>query len=297
VGADVIMVSVKPPETIVVAPEEAGARLDVVLARGLGVSRGYARRLLRRGVATLEGRSAAKGALLRAGERIEIGPFRHPDEGPPAAGEIRVEILAEGAGYLAIDKPAGLPTHPLDYEERRTALNAVAAIRPEVLRVGRGGLEGGLVHRLDTQTSGVLVFATDEQAWRRARAAFSTRSVEKRYVARVHGRLAERVAVRLRLAQRGERVARVESGGREALSSVSPLEPGTDSSLVEVRPVTGMRHQIRVTLAHLGHPILGDGLYGSPLELGRHLLHATYVRIGDFRAASEPPESLRRHPR
>jgi 23S rRNA pseudouridine1911/1915/1917 synthase len=280
----VIIPRMEAPRTLVVSPADAGARLDVLLARELRVSRGYARRLLRLGIATIGGRQAVKGTLLRSGDRIEIGSFRHPDEGPPPGEGLQIEILAEGMGYLAIDKPAGLPTHPLDYEETRTALNAVAAIRPEILRVGPGGLQAGVVHRLDTGTSGVLAFATEEEAWRRARAAFGTRSVEKRYAARVHGRLAEPVEVRLRLEQRGERVAVVDSGGREAFSTLAPLEPGPDSSLVEVRPVTGMRHQIRVTLAHLGH------------QLGRHLLHATYLRIGGFRAASEPPEALRRHP-
>ena len=82
-----------------------------------------------------------------------------------------------------------MPTCPLDYDETGTALNAVAALSPEVLHVGEGGLEGGLIHRLDTGTSGVLVFATRDDAWHRARAAFAARRVRKAYVARVHGRL------------------------------------------------------------------------------------------------------------
>jgi 23S rRNA pseudouridine1911/1915/1917 synthase len=291
------MSTVKPPRAIVVSPADAGARLDVLLARELGVSRGYVRRLLARGLATIAGGAAVKGALLRPGDRIEIGPFRHPDEGVRAVEGLEVEILAEGSGYLAIDKPAGLPTHPLDFEETRSALNAVAAIRPQILDVGPGGLQAGVIHRLDTDTSGVLVFATEEEAWRRARAAFATRRVEKRYVARVHGRFASPLETRLALEQRGDHVAVVDSGGRESLCRIQPLEPGSESSLVEIRPATGMRHQIRVSLAHLGHPVLGDRLYGSTLELGRHLLHATYLGLGGFRAASEPPDAIRRHPR
>jgi 23S rRNA pseudouridine1911/1915/1917 synthase len=285
--------SVKPARTIVVSRADGGLRLDVLLARELGLSRGYVRRLLARGLARIEGGMVVKGTLLRAGDRIEIGAFHHPDEGARIAAGLEVRVLAEGWGYIAIDKPAGLPTHPLDFEETHTALNAVAAIRPEILDVGPAGLQAGVIHRLDTHTSGVLAFATEPRAWQRARAAFSTRRVEKRYVARVHGRLAVTVETRLALEQRGDHVAVVDAGGREAICRIEPLEAGSESSLVEVRPVTGMRHQIRVTLAHLGHPIQGDRLYGSTLELGRHLLHATYLRIGRFQASSEPPDALR----
>jgi 23S rRNA pseudouridine1911/1915/1917 synthase len=286
---------VKPVTAIVVPRADAGLRLDVLLARELGLSRGYVRRLLARGFARIEGETALKGTLLRAGDRIEIEPFRHPEEGARVGEGLEVPVLAEGSGYIAIDKPAGLPTHPLDFEESRTALNAVAALRPEILDVGPGGLQAGVIHRLDTHTSGVLVFATEDEAWRRARAAFATRRVEKRYVARVHGRFAVSVETSLALEQRGDHVVVVDSGGREALCRIEPLEPGSESSLVEIRPATGMRHQIRVTLAHLGHPILGDRLYGSMLDLGRHLLHATYLRIGRFEVASEPPDEIRGH--
>lgn len=287
----VIIPPVRRQRTIVVSRGDAGLRLDVLLARELDVSRGYVRRLLARGLARIEGGRAAKGTVLRPGDRIEIGPFRHPAEGVRAAEGLEVQILAEGSGYIAIDKPAGLPTHPLDFEETHTALNAVAAIRPEILDVGPGGLQAGVIHRLDTYTSGVLAFATEAEAWQQARAAFDARSVEKRYVARVHGRLAASVETSLALEQRGDHVVAVDSGGRAAVCRIEPLEPGSESSLVEIRPTTGMRHQIRVTLAHLGHPICGDRLYGSPLDLGRHLLHATYLSIGRFRARSEPPEA------
>jgi 23S rRNA pseudouridine1911/1915/1917 synthase len=282
---------VQLPGSIAVPAADDGARLDVWLARELGVGRRFVWRLLERGAVSLAGRPAAKGTLLRAGEHVELGRFRHPSQGPVADASVQLAVLAEAGGLLAVDKPAGMPSHPLDYDETGTALGAVLALRPEVRTAGEGGLECGLVHRLDTGTSGVLVFATDAGAWREARAAFTARAVGKRYVARVHGGVRSPLELRVRLAPRGKRVRVVERGGRESHTRVRPLELRGDTSLVEVEPVTGLRHQIRAVLAHLGHPVLGDALYGSPLALARHLLHAEWIRLGPLEARSPvPPE-------
>jgi 23S rRNA pseudouridine1911/1915/1917 synthase len=247
---------------IEVSDADAGARLDVLLARGLDVSRGYARRLLARGDIRVNARSAPKG------------------------------ILKEERGLVAIDKPAGIPTHPLDYDETGTVLNVLLSRFPDMAEIGEGGLRSGLLHRLDTGTSGVLVFATEPRSWERARRAFSDRRVEKRYLARVHGRLAmEETEIVLRLEHRGVRMRVVEHGGREAITGLRTIDAGPES-LIEARPVTGLMHQIRVTLAHLGHPLLGDRIYGSDRDLGRHLLHATEIDIEGFRAESPPPPEL-----
>jgi 23S rRNA pseudouridine1911/1915/1917 synthase len=273
-------------------PEAAeGARLDVFLAGQLGVGRRFVWRLLARDAVALDGRPAAKGAVLHAGDRIDVGAFRHPSQGPIADPDLALRVLAEAGGLLAVDKPAGMPSHPLEFDEPGTALGAVLALRPEVREAGEGGLECGLVHRLDTGTSGVLVFATESQAWREARLAFAQRRVRKRYLARVHGEFAAARELRVRLVPSGKRVRVAERGGRESLTRIRPLESGAQTSLVEVEPVTGLRHQIRAVLAHLGHPILGDVLYGSPLELGRHLLHAESIELGPLAArAPVPPE-------
>jgi 23S rRNA pseudouridine1911/1915/1917 synthase len=268
-----------------------GARLDVFLARQLGVGRRFVWRLLDRDSVELDGRPATKGAVLHAGDRIDVAPFRHPAQGPVADPQLVLDVLAEASGLIAVDKPAGVPSHPLEFDETGTALGAMLALRPEIAVAGEGGLECGLVHRLDVLTSGVLVFATEREAWIRARAAFAERRVRKRYLARVHGRLREPREIRLRLAQRGDHVRVVERGGRESHTRIRPLEVGPDSSLLELEPVTGFRHQLRAVLAHLGHPILGDAVYGSPLALGRHLLHAERIEIGELVARSPvPPE-------
>lgn len=272
---------------------DAGTRLDVWLARELGLSRGYVRRLLSREAVRVNGASAVKGTLLRSGDRIEVEPFRHPAQGPRVRDDPALVILCEADGLVAVDKPAGRPTQPLDYEETDSVLNAVLSRFPEMTGVGEGGLMSGVVHRLDRDTSGVLLFARSDEAWRRARAAFDERRVDKTYHALVHGRLVGEHEVSLRLDHRGTRMRVVPSGGRRALTRLRGLETRGDTSLVEARPVTGLMHQIRVSLAELGHPVVGDTLYGSPLEQDRHWLHATRIRLEAFEATSEPPAILR----
>lgn len=282
----------EPARTIEVDAGGAGQRLDVVLARTLGVSRGWVRKLLDAGAVRLDGRPAAKGVILRAGDRIEVAAFARPEAAPRPNPALALAVLAEQGGWIAVDKPAGMAVHPLAPDETDTALNALLALRPEIAGVGEGGLRSGVVHRLDPGTSGVLVFATNDAAWRAARRAFAERRVEKRYVARVHGAFAGAREVRLALESRGDHVRVVERGGREAISEIRALETGADTSLVEVRIHTGVRHQIRATLAHLGHPVLGDARYGSTAAPGRMLLHAAALAFDGFAAESPPPAEL-----
>ncbi len=149
------------------------------------------------------------------------------------------------------------------------------------------------MHRLDNGTSGVRLFALADGAWNEAREAFRTRRVEKRYRTRVHGTRPETGPLGVRLAHRGARMRAVAQGGREGLLEVLRAVPDGETTLLEIELVTGLMHQIRASLAELGHPIVGDRLYGSPLECGRHWLHACSLRLGSFEARSEPPAELR----
>jgi 23S rRNA pseudouridine1911/1915/1917 synthase len=282
---------VEPSRSFEVTAADAGARLDHVVARLLGVSRGYARKLVESERVLLGGRPAAKGTALRAGEHIEVLPFARPEDPPLASPSLPLVVVAQTAELVAIDKPAGQATHPLDPSERDTSLNALIARFPEIAGVGEGGLRSGVLHRLDPGTSGVLVFALRDEAWQRARAAFRERRVRKRYVARVHGAFSGEREVELSLENRGPRARVVSRGGRRAVSRVRALATGRSESLVEVWMETGVRHQIRATLAELGHPVVGDTLYGSPSALTRHLLHAQSIELLGFEAqAPLPPE-------
>jgi 23S rRNA pseudouridine1911/1915/1917 synthase len=283
---------VEPEKELRVAPEEEGRRLDLFLASHLGLSRRYVRRLLEREWVRLEGRPAVKGVALRAGDRVRVSPFRHPSEGIIPERDLEVPILLARDGLVFTDKPAGVPVHPLDFDETGTLANGMLARYPGMQGVGEGGLLYGVVHRLDVGTSGVLVFATEQEAWRRAREEFEARRAEKVYLARAHGRLRGEREVRLRLEHRGPRMRVVQKGGREAVTQVQALREEEGETLVRARPVTGLMHQIRITLSRLGHPVVGDRLYGSPVDLGRHLLHATRLRVGHLEAASTPPERI-----
>jgi 23S rRNA pseudouridine1911/1915/1917 synthase len=288
-----------------VTDAEVGRRLDVFLAERLALSRAEVRRLLARGSVSVDGRAvgaSAKGRPLAAGARVGVAAFARPAERralPDPDASLRV--LASGPGWLAVDKPAGVPVHPLAEEERGTLLNALVARHPEVHGVGEGGLRSGVVHRLDVDTSGVLLFATETAAWERLREAFRRHRVEKVYRALVRGLVHEAGAAELPLVLARHRPARVrvaaagERGARVAELAWRPLERFAAATLVEVRPRTGFLHQIRVAMAHLGHPVLGDRTYADAATAAaapRHMLHASALRFEEVRAASDDPPDL-----
>lgn len=297
---------VDAPRRFRVEAQEAGRRLDLFLAERLKLSRAQARRLLARGAVRVDGGRAAdsrKGASLAAGAEIDVEPFRRPQEARASEeADAPLAILAEGPGWLAVDKPAGVPVHPLREEEGGTVLNAVLARRPQIQEVGEGGLRSGVVHRLDVDTSGVLLLATAEDSWRRLRGAFAEHRVEKVYRALVAGRMADAGSISLGLAVARHRPARVRvvpegeraraRGVRDIEMSWRPLETRGDVTLVEVRPVTGFLHQIRAVMAHLGYPLLGDRTYATPVAAAaapRHMLHAARIRFEEVSAESAEP--------
>jgi len=287
------------PRVLEVAPADAGRRLDVFLADRLSLSRAEVRRLLGRGAVAVDGRAvgeSAKGTPLAAGSQVGVAPFSRPDERRALPDpDAPLALLASGPGWLAVDKPAGVAVHPLREEERGTVLNAVIARHPELFGVGEGGLRSGVVHRLDVDTSGALLVATAEAAWRRLREAFRAGRVEKVYRALVRGRMQSAGSAEIPLVMARHRPARVRIAGpgersaRPAALAWQPLERFEAATLVEVRPRTGFLHQIRIVLAHLGHPILGDRVYADPATAAaapRHLLHASALAFEEIAAAS-----------
>ena len=295
----------KSTRSFLVSEAEAGSRLDRYLAGTLGASRGQVRRLLSQGGVAVDDRlvgPGAKGQALTAGSRIEVTRFRPPaSQHPLPDPEVLLAVLGEGDGWIAVEKPPGTPVHPLTEGERGTLLNALIARSPEVLGVGEAGLRSGVVHRLDVETSGVLLFATREDCWRKLREAFRRRRVHKRYRAIVAGELAGEGDLVLHLGVTQHRPARVRvlsagaPGSRMTSLRWRAGESGAGATLVEVEPLTGFLHQIRVSLAHLGHPILGDALYGTPgaPDAPRLMLHAAAIGYREIDVCSPDPPDFR----
>ncbi len=297
--------------TIALGGADAGARLDRFLVGALGVSRSQARRLLASGAVSLEGRTLGygdKGLSLPGEGLLEVARFRMPGD-QRALSAAAVAELARGPGWLAVDKPAGRPVHPLKEDETDTVAGAVIARHPEIYGVGEGGLRSGVLHRLDTDTSGVLLFGTEAAQWERLREAFRNHQVEKTYRAIVTGRYEgpeeaeEQMDIELAVARHRPAKVRVVDGTWSRVSraytvrqQVRVLEQLRGATLVEVRIETGFLHQIRVTLAHAGHPVVGDALYGDEpaLALGaaRQMLHAAHIRFEEIQAESPDPEDF-----
>jgi len=257
----------------------ASERLDHWLRRELpGLSRRVLHVLIADGSVRVDGRRARKGDLVQAGMRVTLPGLGVLAPNPA----LPLTVLYEDSALVAIDKPGGMPSHPLDPRERDTIANALLARYPET-----ESLAGGLAHRLDTGTSGVLLAARSAAVWTDLRAAFRSKTVTKRYLAITSGVAPEAADVDLALSHHPSdrrRMVPARPGVRSwpARSAIRRMASDGTASLVAITMRTGVTHQIRVHLAHLGHPVLGDALYGGapcPLPPGRHALHAAALEL------------------
>jgi 23S rRNA pseudouridine1911/1915/1917 synthase len=200
---------------------------------------------------------------------------------------LQIPVLYEDGDLIAVDKPAGMPSHALRADETDTVANFLLARFPEVAGIGTHTLEAGLVHRLDTETSGVLLAARNAAAHRALRRQFRDRRVEKEYLAVVEGDVAHAGQIRTPIAhaahnRRKMRIATAHTpGARPAETSYRPLEGFGDTTVLAVEIRSGVMHQIRVHLASVGHPVVGDPLYGHAggRAAPRHLLHASRLLV------------------
>lgn len=263
---------------------DAPMRLDAFLARAaLGCSRRVLRALVADGAVRVNGRRVAKGARLAAGDVVTL-PALHGLRPEP---QLPVAVVHVDADVVVVAKPGGMPGHALDPRQTGTVAAFLAAHFPETVAVG-DALASGLVHRLDTGTSGLLVAARHAQAHARLRAAFAHGAVTKRYLALVTGAppaTTATVADALahdRSARGRMRVARPGERAWPARSDVTTLRRGSGGALVGVTIRTGVTHQVRAHLATLGCPVVGDDRYGgvaAALAPGRHALHAAGVTL------------------
>lgn len=268
-----------------VAPAEDGRRLDqFVEARAPTTTRRLAREAIGAGGITVNGAPAAKGLKVRSGDCVAVARLLEskdwkvqPDPFQP------LEILEEDDELMALNKPAGVPVHPLRPEQTGTLANGLIARHPELACLGDDPLFPALIHRLDTATSGLVLAAKTAAAYRALRLQFQQREVVKIYLALVLGHPPASGEIDGYLAHHKKSSGKmrvVPGGGPGALRAVTrfeKLEEVGAYSLLRVTIRTGVTHQIRCQLAARGHPVLGDRVYGgpsSPALPARHFLHA-----------------------
>jgi len=263
------------PQQWLVGAGDSGRRLDVFLSPRLSqFTRREIVESIAAGRARINGRVSAKGALVRAGDIVSLAVLDALRPNP----HLPIRLLYVDEAIVVLDKPGGTPSVALRHDETDTVANFLLARFPEVATVGPRSLEAGVVHRLDTATSGVLLAARTPQAYRALRGQFGKRTVKKQYLALVHGQLRQAGSRRSLLTPtggRGRRMRETTTGnGQEAQTFYAPVTRFSHHALVRVTIRTGVRHQIRVHLASLGHPIVGDVVYGHPEEGTRLCLHA-----------------------
>ncbi len=247
--------------------EERGApeRLDRHLAERYGVPRNQVQRWVRGGKVRVDGRPAKSSVVLAGGEWVECEalPRPHDDRVSPEAGPLTV--LHEDADLLVVDKPAGLAVHPGAGRRTGTLVHRLVGRYPEIAAIGGAG-RPGIVHRLDLDTTGVLVVARSERAYLALARAFAARRVDKTYLAIVYGapfHPAGVVAAPIGRHPRRRREMTVRAGGRPARTSWRLRDAGAGIALLEIALATGRTHQIRVHLKAIRHPLVGDPTYGE----------------------------------
>ena len=273
-----------PKSHVVTAPDDA-PRLDVLVAGELDVSRNQAATLIANGHVTVEGRHEKASYKARAGETVTVKIPPAPDR--EVIGEdIPLSIVYEDDDVLVVDKPAGMVVHPAPGNWSGTLVNALK---------GRGGplstvndeFREGIVHRLDKETSGLLLVARSDRAHRVLGAALQARQITRRYAALTWGHLTEdRITVDKPIARdpRDRKRMAVVNTGRPARTDLTRLARFDSTDLLRADLHTGRTHQIRVHLASIGHPVVGDDTYGGGggrklvgLPPRRHFLHAAWL--------------------
>lgn len=276
------------PLTVELAPEDAGKRLDhVVHAHFPQYSRARVQDWIKNKRVLVNGVASRPSYLVRGADSVEVEvadprPLRAEPE------DIPLTILYEDDDLIAVDKPAGMVVHSGAGVNTGTLVNALLH-RFHLLSRTAGELRPGIVHRLDRYTSGVLLVAKNDAAHQRLAEQFASRRVEKTYLAMVHGTVKlDRGRIEKPIArdprQRVRMTARL-THGRTAWTEYRVLRRFSAFTFLEVRIGTGRTHQIRVHLSSIGHPVVGDRLYGAPAQIGgeptlpRYFLHAHRIRF------------------
>ena len=289
-----------------VEPEGAGLRVDVFVAGRLDLSRTRVQRLLAEDRVRLDGRLPRKSEVVEPGQRVAVN-LPEPEPLAAAAQAIPIDIVYQDRDIVVVDKPAGMVVHPAPGHPDGTLVNALLHHVHDLSGIG-GALRPGIVHRLDRETSGLMVVAKNDSAHRTLSEALGRHHVRRRYQAAVWGHLSEshlEIDAPIGRDPKERRRMAVVKEGRRAVTRARVRERWRSAELLDVALETGRTHQIRVHFAHVGHPIVGDVVYGASRERGmdgpdrrwalklarrvpRQFLHATELMI-------DHPRTGRRH--
>jgi 23S rRNA pseudouridine1911/1915/1917 synthase len=297
-----------------VTDELAGARLDKAITQLVeGASRARVKRAIESGEVRVNGKPVPKGGLVRAGDVISLEDVtvRSGEEGCIPEPDAAVNVVHESAGVIIADKPAGKPTVPIRPEETGTLANALVGRYPELAGIGYSPREPGVVHRLDTETSGLVIVARTAKAFEQLRDALQNERITKEYllICKSEG-LPDEGSIEHPIANHPKDKKRVypcihprdvmRYAPRPASTRFAVVRRSGPWALVRATAPRAIRHQIRAHFASIDHPLAGDALYGdastAKAELDRHALHASRVMFSDpalgFDVTSDLPQDM-----
>jgi 23S rRNA pseudouridine1911/1915/1917 synthase len=294
--------------------QKSGERIDIFLARHTGLPRAQIQKLIKQGSITVDGKIEPADFRVEEKNSIRIDSFNIKREAPAMSPRKeyggKIGIVCETEGYLVVDKPAGLPVHGAAHMSGSLLVDFIIKRFPEIIRIGPDPDRPGIVHRIDKDASGLLVIARTEDSFEDLKKQFRGRKIRKKYIALIHDPLAQASGIIdfpiARASSGFKMAARPRSQeGKTAVTEYEVLKNYFHFSLVSVSIKTGRTHQIRAHFAAIGHPLVGDDLYGAKkfrdknkiLSLGRIFLHASELGFNDLSGKavsfhSDLPENL-----
>ncbi len=281
---------------ITIEEKEAGGRIDKFLAvKFPDYPRNFFQKELEKGAVLLNGEMVLSRQKLKVSDQIKLEISEYPQNTLELKSqpEIEVEVIAGNKDFLVINKPAGISVHPSWSEQQNTLANGLIARFPELEGVGENELRPGIVHRLDKKTSGLILVARKQESFLELKKLFQNRKIIKKYQAICWGRVKKKGVTKGFIGRSRKYPTRQATSKypeklinpKSAVTEIKPLESGKRTSLLEVVPQTGRKHQIRIHLHALGHPIVGDDKYASQRVarfnriFDRHLLHAESLKF------------------
>lgn len=298
-------------KNIIVQPSETGERIDTFLAKKTGITRSQIQMLIEKGNISVNGKQASQNYKVKSGDFIVIRmPEKETDDLIPEP--IPLEILYKDRNLVVVNKPANMVVYPSAGHNQGTLMNVIAYHCHKLATIG-GPLRPGVVHRLDKDTSGVMVVALDDKAYYSLAEQFRARSINRKYIALVYGKPKKNsgeisLPIGRSESDRKKMSTRIKKG-KEAVTRWKVLERLENATLIEARLGTGRTHQIRVHFASIGHPVMGDRTYGGKTEIGikkkkviipRQMLHAEtlgfiHPATGKYIEFSSPmPEDMKK---